>query len=72
MVIDISAVLAWLKNEPERERIAAALEAHPLCSISAVSLLEAYVVSCVAENIRRWWENYSVSWGICRCRHAIR
>ena len=39
MVIDTSAVLAWLKREPERERIVAALEAHPICRISAVSLL---------------------------------
>jgi ribonuclease VapC len=44
MVIDTSAVLAWLKNEPERERVAAALEAHPICRISAVSLLEAHIV----------------------------
>ena len=44
MVIDTSAVLAWLKNEPERERIVAALEAHPVCRISAVSLLEAHIV----------------------------
>jgi len=44
MVIDTSAVLAWLKQESERERIVAALEAHPVCRISAVSLLEAHVV----------------------------
>ncbi len=44
MVIDTSAVLAWLKREPERERIVAALEAHPVCRISAVSLLEAHIV----------------------------
>jgi len=44
MVIDTSAVLAWLKHETERERIVAALEAHPVCRISAVSLLEAYIV----------------------------
>ena len=44
MVIDTSAVLAWLKREPERERIVAALEAHPICRISAVSLLEAHIV----------------------------
>jgi ribonuclease VapC len=44
MVIDTSAVLAWLKQEPERERIVAALEAHPICRISAVSLLEAHIV----------------------------
>lgn len=28
MVIDTSAILAWLKEEPERSRIVAALEAH--------------------------------------------
>jgi len=44
MVINTSAVLAWLKHEPERERIVAALEAHPVCRISAVSLLEAHIV----------------------------
>jgi ribonuclease VapC len=44
MVIDASAVLAWLKHEPERERIVAALEAHPVCRISAVSFLEAHIV----------------------------
>jgi ribonuclease VapC len=44
MVIDTSAVLAWLKQEPERPRIVAALEAHPVCRISAVSLLEAHIV----------------------------
>ena len=44
MVIDTSAVLAWLKQEPERERIVAALEAHPICRMSAVSLLEAHIV----------------------------
>ena len=44
MVIDTSAVLAWLKQEPERERIIAALEAHPIRRISAVSLLEAHIV----------------------------
>ena len=44
MVIDTSAVLAWLKHEPEREHIVAVLEAYPVCRISAVSLLEAYIV----------------------------
>jgi ribonuclease VapC len=43
-VIEPSAVLAWLKHEPERERIVAALEAHPVCRICAVSLLEAPIV----------------------------
>jgi len=44
MVIDTSAVLAWLKHEADRERIVAALEAHPVCHISSVSLLEAHIV----------------------------
>lgn len=44
MVIDTSAVLAWLKGEPERERIVEALEARSVCRISAVSLLEAHIV----------------------------
>lgn len=44
MVIDTSAVLAWLKHEPERERIVGALEAYPVCRISAISLLEAHIV----------------------------
>ncbi len=44
MVIDTSAVLAWLKNEPERERIVTSLEAHKVCRISAVSLLETHIV----------------------------
>ena len=45
MVIDTSAILAWLKHEPERERIVAALEANPVCRLSAVSLLEAHICS---------------------------
>lgn len=44
MVIDTSAVLAWLKNEAERERVVAALEAHSTRRMSAVSLLEAHIV----------------------------
>jgi len=44
MVIDTSAVLALLLHESERARIIAALQAHPVCRISAVSLLEAHVV----------------------------
>jgi len=44
MVIDTSAVLAWLKQEPQRERIVAALEAHPIRQMSAVGLLEAHIV----------------------------
>jgi ribonuclease VapC len=44
MVIDTSAVLAWLKNEAERERVVAALERYTTCRISAVSVLEAHIV----------------------------
>lgn len=44
MVIDTSAVLAWLKGEPERQHIVQALEAHSVCRLSAVSLIEAHIV----------------------------
>lgn len=44
MVIDTSAILAWLKNEPERARIVTALETHVVRRMSAVSLLEAQIV----------------------------
>lgn len=44
MVIDTSAIIAWLKQEPERERIVAALEANKVCRLSAVSLLETHIV----------------------------
>jgi ribonuclease VapC len=44
MVIDTSSILAWLKEEPERSRIVAALEAHGTRRVSAVSLLEAQIV----------------------------
>jgi ribonuclease VapC len=44
VVIDTSAILAWLKGEPERERIVAAIEANPVRRVSAVSLMEAHIV----------------------------
>jgi ribonuclease VapC len=44
MVIDTSAILAWLKDEPDRDRIVAGLEAHPIRRMSSVSLLEAQIV----------------------------
>jgi ribonuclease VapC len=44
VVIDTSAILAWLKHELEHERIATALESHAVCHLSAVSLLEAHIV----------------------------
>jgi ribonuclease VapC len=44
MVIDTSAILAWLKDEPARDRIVAGLEAHSVRRMSSVSLLEAQIV----------------------------
>jgi ribonuclease VapC len=44
MVIDTSAILAWLKDEPARDRIVAGLEAHQVRRMSSVSLLEAQIV----------------------------
>jgi ribonuclease VapC len=44
MVIDTSAILAWLKDEPARARIVAGLQAHPGRRMSSVSLLEAQIV----------------------------
>ena len=44
MVIDTSAILAWLKDEPARTRIVAGLEAHSVRRMSSVSLLEAQIV----------------------------
>jgi hypothetical protein len=35
MVIDTPAILAWLKEEPERSRIVVALEAHSARRVSA-------------------------------------
>ena len=43
-MIDTSAILAWLKDEPARDRIVAGLEAHPVRRMSSVSLLEAQIV----------------------------
>jgi len=43
-VIDTSAILAWLKEEPQRSRILAALEVHSARRVSTVSLLEAQIV----------------------------
>ncbi len=44
MVIDTSAILAWLKHEAERDRIVRTLEAEPNRRMSAISLLEAQIV----------------------------
>jgi ribonuclease VapC len=44
VVIDTSAILAWLKHEAERDRIVRTLEAEPNRRMSAISLLEAQIV----------------------------
>ena len=44
MVIDTSAILAWLKHEPARDRIVRVLEDQLTRRVSAVSLLEAQIV----------------------------
>lgn len=44
MVIDTSALLAILLNEPERRAFAEAIEAADSCSMSAASLLETSLV----------------------------
>jgi ribonuclease VapC len=44
MVIDTSAILAWLKDEPARDRIVAGWEAHSVRRMSSVSSLEAQIV----------------------------
>lgn len=43
-MIDTSAILAWLKDEPARDRIVAGLEAHHVRRMSTVSLLEVQIV----------------------------
>ena len=44
MIIDTSALIAMLEQEPEAERIARALAATPERSVSAANLLEAGIV----------------------------
>lgn len=61
MVIDTSAILTWLKHEPERERIVAALEANPVRRLSAVSLSEAHIVVRGREHHTPCLVNYIVS-----------
>lgn len=66
MVIDTSAILAWLKDEPERARIVAGLEAHTVRRMSAVSLLEAQIVvrarehPALLEKLHRFLEEIDV------------
>ena len=44
MIIDTSALLAILRNEPDAGRYAHAMEAAPICRLSAASFVEAGVV----------------------------
>ena len=60
MVIDTSAVLAWLKQEPERGRIVAALEGHPICRISAVSVLRRPTAATTTS-----------AWRVCTARSGV-
>lgn len=45
MILDTSAVMAILRREPEAPQFAAAMEAAEICRISAVSYVEAAVVT---------------------------
>ncbi|HYD69214.1 type II toxin-antitoxin system VapC family toxin [Azospirillum sp.] len=44
MVVDTSAIIAFLRNEPEAERIEEALEAASECRMSAMTLFECRTV----------------------------
>ena len=44
MIVDTSAVIAILKNEPEAQRFSEAMQESPGCRISAATYLEAAIV----------------------------
>ncbi|RXH09671.1 type II toxin-antitoxin system VapC family toxin [Bradyrhizobium guangzhouense] len=44
MIVDTSALIAILRNEPEAQRCALAIESHPIRRISAANFVEAAVV----------------------------
>jgi len=44
MIIDTSAIMAILQQEPQAERVALVMEQEPICRISAGSLVELFVV----------------------------
>ena len=44
MVIDTSAVIAFLRNEPDAQRIEEILDAAPECRMSALNAFEARIV----------------------------
>ena len=45
MIVDASAIIAILKNEPDAEAFALALQKSPVCRVSAVTWVEAAVVT---------------------------
>ncbi len=44
VIVDTSALIAILRNEPEAEAFASAIDAEPRCRISAANFLEAAIV----------------------------
>lgn len=50
MIIDTSAIIAILRDEPEGPRFSEAIEAAPLPKMSAVSYVEAGIVADAARN----------------------
>ncbi len=44
MIVDTSAIVAILNNEPEYEDLATAIESAPICRLSAASLVEVFLV----------------------------
>jgi len=45
MIVDTSAIIAVLKNEPDADAFALALQQAPVCRVSAVTWVEAAVVT---------------------------
>jgi len=45
MIVDTSAIIAVLKNEPDADEFALALQQAPICRLSAVTWVEAAVVT---------------------------
>jgi len=45
MIVDTSVIIAILQNEPDSEGLAAALDRAPICRVSAVTWVEAAVVT---------------------------
>lgn len=50
MIVDSSAIIAVLRNEPDAAAISAALQQAPICRMSAVTYVEAAIVTDSNEN----------------------